>query len=309
MVHFNNDPPRYSFSSLPPRYSQIYFDDQELKSSLITDVSSDNHANRLEMQHYIFKYLWQNNFSTPIAKQLQAGGTKVLEVGSTPEIWSFDMANNYPLSTFIGLNIGSTSTCNKSNNNEPLNATVLQTNSLSSTIPFPDETFDFIYQRFFLPQLSSNSSFNSNTIFIEQYNLVKHMIRVLNPGGWVEFMIIDNLFWYNTGLYTFRLIQAYCSLTCDGYDSYNRIDEKHLYNMLVSIQEVQSIFIETKQTPLGKKGGRIGELLCDVLLQPIKSNKSVLCEYMRISAKEFDKMYNTILQEINDYETFCVSHR
>lgn len=259
MVHFNNDPPRYSFSSLPPRYSQISFDDQKLKSSLITDISSGNPVNRLEMQHYIFKYLWQNNFSTPIAKQLQAGGAKVLEVGSAPEIWSFDMANSYPLSTFIGLN--NSPTCNKSITNEPLNATVLQNNSLSSTIPFPDETFDFIYQRFFLPQLNLTSSFNPNSIFIEQYNLVKHMIRVLNPGGWIEFMIIDNLVWYNTGLYTFRLTQAYYSLTCDGYDSYNKIDEKHLYNMLVSIQQVQSIFIETKRTPLGKKGGRIGELV------------------------------------------------
>src|SRR3954466_5675639 len=125
MVHFNNDPPRYSFSS-PPRYSQISFDDEQQKSqerikiSSITNVScisSCNSVNRLEMQHHIFKYLWQSNFSTPIAKQLQAGGTKVLEVGLTPEIWTFDMANNYPSSTFIGLNNAIT-TCNKINNNE-----------------------------------------------------------------------------------------------------------------------------------------------------------------------------------------------
>ncbi|RIA92175.1 hypothetical protein C1645_765787, partial [Glomus cerebriforme] len=292
MVHFNNDP-------------QISFDNKERKNSSITDDSPYNSVNRLEMQHYIFKYIWQNNFSTPIAKQLQVGGMKVLEVGSTPEIWTFDMATNYPLSTFIGLN--NATTCNKSNNNEPLNATVLRTDSSSSTIPFPDETFDFIYQRFFLPP---SSGLNSN--FIEQYDLVKHMIRVLNPDGWIEFMIMDNLLWYNTGLYTFRLTQAYYSLTnygCDGCDTYNRIDEKHIYNMLISTQQIQSVIIKTKRILLGANGGRIGELLCDVLLRPIKANKSALCKYMGVSTKEFDKMYNIMLEEINDYGTFCISHR
>src|ERR1043166_7323884 len=100
MVQFNNGPPRYSFSSLP-RYSQISFDDE---SSLITDslpCNPSRMANRLEMQHHIFKHLWKSNFSTPIAEQLQAGGIKVLEVGLTPEIWTFDMANSYQSSTFI----------------------------------------------------------------------------------------------------------------------------------------------------------------------------------------------------------------
>ncbi|CAG8442855.1 4055_t:CDS:2 [Funneliformis mosseae] len=252
----------------------------------------------LEMQHHLFKYLWKNNFSTPITEQLQAGSMKVLEVGLASEIWTFDMANNYPLSTFIGLNNFAACDDKSNNNNEPLNATVLRTHA-SSIIPFPDETFDFICQRFFLPQLITSLN--------EQSNLIKNMIRVLKPCGWVEFMIFD-LRLYNSGPYTSRLTQAYDSYTNNGREC-SRIDEEQLYNMLISTQRIQSIVIKDKHTLLGANGGRIGELLCDVLLQPLKSHKSALSEYMGICIKEFDEMYIIMLQEINDYKTSCISHR
>ncbi|CAI2175772.1 4707_t:CDS:2 [Funneliformis geosporum] len=184
----------------------------------------------LEMQHHIFKYLWKNNFSTPITERLEAGSMRVLEIGLAPEL------------------------C--------LN---------------------------------------------EQSNLIKNMIRVLKPCGWIEFMIF-NLNLYNSGPYTTRLTQAYDSYINYGREC-NRIDEEQLYNMLVSTQRIQTIDIKNKRTLLGTSGGRIGELLCDVLLQPLKSHKSELCEYMGICIKEFDEMYIIMLQEINDYKTFCISHR
>jgi len=66
---------------------------------------------------------------------------------------------------------------------------------------------------------------------------------------------------------------------------------------------------QSKSTPLGSWGGRIGDLVGEVFFKSTKANKAKISEYMGINQKNFDKLYQKMLEEVNEYKTFCKSHR
>ena len=110
------------------------------------------------------------------------------------------MASEYPSSTFVGIeyisaitaaSFSKLSSYYSSKIPEPRNATVLQTSSTFARLPFPDETFDLVYHKSSIMTPLSQSLRNP-------LNTLNQMIRVLKPGGWLEFMIIEKK-WYNLG--------------------------------------------------------------------------------------------------------------
>ncbi|CAG8701117.1 10432_t:CDS:2, partial [Ambispora gerdemannii] len=87
---------------------------------------------RLHMQHYLFKEIWNGNFSSPIHEKLKQGGMRVLDSGCGMGIWTLDMANEYPASTFVGVDVVEISPINT----RPPNAEFLQFNLLNGVL-FP----------------------------------------------------------------------------------------------------------------------------------------------------------------------------
>jgi ubiquinone/menaquinone biosynthesis C-methylase UbiE len=75
------------------------------------------------------------------------------------------------------------------------NAAFLHHN-LTEGLPFPDDTFDFVHQRFF------NSLNETNW----QEYILPDMIRVLKSGGWIELMEMTPLF--NAGHVTKNMFQS-----------------------------------------------------------------------------------------------------
>jgi hypothetical protein len=217
----------------------------EIKNPVMKFNEKD--INRLEIQHHLFRIIWNGNFSVPMQHQLSRGRVKVLEVGyvlnnslifyiyficiikfifflykrSCPSVWTLDMASEYPSSTFIGIENISTVTAASysklssyysSKISEPRNAAVLQITSMPTSLPFPDETFDLVYHKSSLISPSSQSLHNP-------FNTLNQLIRVLKPGGWMEFMIIEKQ-WYNLGPIT-----EYVRNSCKYY----RYKKKSLY--------------------------------------------------------------------------------
>ncbi|CAG8825008.1 20368_t:CDS:2, partial [Dentiscutata erythropus] len=62
----------------------------------------DYGGDRLALQHHIFKYIWQSNFSTPVNEKLETGA-KVLDFGCGTATWLIDLSSQYPKSTFFGV--------------------------------------------------------------------------------------------------------------------------------------------------------------------------------------------------------------
>ncbi|GBB97511.1 hypothetical protein RclHR1_00030068 [Rhizophagus clarus] len=279
----------------------------EMRNPVIKFNEKD--INRLEIQHHLFRIIWNGNFSVPMQHQLSRGSVNVLEVGSCPLVWTLDMASEYPSSTFIGIeNISSITAASYSKLSsyysskipEPRNAAVLQmTSSTPTSLPFPDETFDLVYHKSSLINPSSQSLHNP-------FNTLNQLLRVLKPGGWLEFMIIEKQ-WFNLGPITEYVKNSYVEfLSSTGI---NYIEYSYFERYLTSRKDISCIRKQIKETPIGSFGGRVGEFLGEVLLNPIKHNKHNLCIRMKISEKKFDELINVMIKEINQYKTYCRSIR
>src|ERR1044071_1706506 len=55
-----------------------------VKYSLPNDEAE---MDRLKSQHYLFNYIFQGNFSSPVKEILKVGGTEVLDLGCGPGTW------------------------------------------------------------------------------------------------------------------------------------------------------------------------------------------------------------------------------
>lgn len=84
------------------------------------------------------------------------------------------MAASYKNSTFVGVDF---SPVFPKSSLTPPNAGFLRHNILEG-LPFPESSFDFVYQRF-LDWSFDRSGWN---------DLISEIIRILNDGGWVEIM-------------------------------------------------------------------------------------------------------------------------
>ena len=52
-----------------------------VESSKYVLPNDDKECDRLRLQHFLWKDIWQSNFSAPVEKVLTREGTKVLDVG------------------------------------------------------------------------------------------------------------------------------------------------------------------------------------------------------------------------------------
>lgn len=78
-------------------------------------------------------------------------GIHVLDAGCGPGTWTLEMAETYPSSKFVGID----TSCVFPENIKPGNVEFVIAN-LAKPLPFPDNHFDYIHQRFLLLGLTSD---------------------------------------------------------------------------------------------------------------------------------------------------------
>ncbi|CAG8560048.1 7142_t:CDS:2 [Paraglomus occultum] len=149
-----------------------FMNDSTLKCCMPSDSKE---AERLYGLHCVYRMLWGNNFSSPLEEELSLGA-KVLDVGCGSGSWVLNMASSYPLSTFVGIDIAPLfyGDC-------PVNTAFFQCNVFDG-LPFPDNTFDFVRQGFLIVCIDWETW---------KDKVVKELIRVTKPGGYIEIMDVD----------------------------------------------------------------------------------------------------------------------
>ncbi len=128
------------------------------------------------LEHCLFRFQWQSNFSSPMEQRLLLGGARILDVGCGKGAWILDVAREYhPSNTYVGIDVLPIFP------DESLrlpNTGFIQCDFLYG-IPFPDSTFDFVYERFVVYSDLTDSQWKF---------LFSEMKRVLKPGGYLEIM-------------------------------------------------------------------------------------------------------------------------
>ncbi|KAI8384157.1 S-adenosyl-L-methionine-dependent methyltransferase [Blakeslea trispora] len=143
-------------------------------------LTQDNdEQDRMVTQHYILRTAFGADYMSPIRTQLEQG-IIVLDVGCGPGTWTMEMSTMFPNSTFIGIDQAAFfpkdikprnchfRTCG------PL--LVGQQDKEDLTLPFPDNSIDYIYQR------DMNWGLTAQT----WQPLLLEYQRILKPGGWIE---------------------------------------------------------------------------------------------------------------------------
>ncbi|CAG8561052.1 17192_t:CDS:2 [Funneliformis caledonium] len=140
--------------------------------------NDDEECDRLHMQHFLMRYAWQGNFASPVEQILTGVDSKVLDVGCGAGSWSFEMATIYPNAKIIGVDISPV----QPSGIKPKNFTFFQAD-ITDGLPFADETFDFVFQRFLVGSIPKEKWFS----------VIKELTRMLKPGGYLELVEFDVL--------------------------------------------------------------------------------------------------------------------
>ncbi|ORX46727.1 S-adenosyl-L-methionine-dependent methyltransferase, partial [Hesseltinella vesiculosa] len=125
----------------------------------------------------------KGNFNAPVHALLKQGGqphepATVLEIGTGAGTWLMEMATDFPLSDFYGIDIGDMFP----KSIKPSNTHFLHHDVFSGgTLPFENDQFDYVFMRQMLLSMSD-----------KQLNpLLSDIVRVLKPGGYLEIVDVE----------------------------------------------------------------------------------------------------------------------
>ncbi|RUS17716.1 S-adenosyl-L-methionine-dependent methyltransferase [Endogone sp. FLAS-F59071] len=99
--------------------------------------------------------------------------------------WSLEMATEFPNSSFVGTDIDA-SALPKPRNSAMLPPNVtFQVANTCGKLPFPNNSFDYVFQRYMTLELTTK----------QWQKAIKELVRVTKPGGWIELVEPDLLYW------------------------------------------------------------------------------------------------------------------
>nr|CAG8582386.1 9325_t:CDS:2 [Entrophospora candida]CAG8584677.1 11608_t:CDS:2 [Entrophospora candida] len=245
----------------------------------------------MEILEILYEHIWKGKFSAPIQDRLTSSNMCVLDIGSGTGSWITSMAESYPKSSFIGLDLIDF----KKGDDQP-NLAFIKGNIFDG-LPFPDNTFDYVHQSNMMTSIQK-----------DQWKFViDEIVRVTKPNGWMEFMernpranslgpVMDELS---------KLFVAY--LRSSGV--HTKIN-KELEKMLLNTNQVTDIGINSKGIPIGSWGGYIGELFCKTFDELYSARLSGLLDFMRIPEEVLiEKKVKIAPLEYNKYKTYAKVYR
>lgn len=263
--------------------------DRNCFSNYVFPCDNDE-IDRLTVQHYVFQNIWKNNFSAPIESKLKEG-CKVLDVGCGPGVWILEMANHYPNSTFMGVDIVST----YPEHIRPNNTKFCQANVIDR-LPFEDNTFDFVYMRFMMFAFTSE----------DWKKAIKELIRVCKPSGFLEIMERDIL-WYNEG----NLVKKWRTAVVDRFKKEKDIDliiTPHILGYLKETRQLTKISFDAREAPLGSFGGKLGEAYAKIIKWGA-TNLGDAVSSIDFEGGNYDSLIDICMDELERNKSYDKSYR
>ncbi|RIA92119.1 S-adenosyl-L-methionine-dependent methyltransferase, partial [Glomus cerebriforme] len=239
---------------------------------------------RIQQLHHTLKACCKTNFISPISQNL-TNGIEVLDIGSGPGTWIFDLSSEFPNSKFTGIEIQSFMLPTI----RPSNTTFIH-NDVLKEIPFDPNTFDFIHMRVMV------------LCFTElQYNqIIKRLVELLKPDGYLE-LCEPNFNFYNMGPATKRIVDEWNKLL--RAKSMNPVMGDRLYEFLQN----NGLQVQRRDImlPLSAIDGEIGALFGQSTVGLIGARKDNLMKQMNLSTSEFNQLFDEFIAETRIIRMYC----
>ncbi|CAG8546272.1 11152_t:CDS:2 [Dentiscutata heterogama] len=244
--------------------------------------NDEQEIDRLQLQHYMMRFIWCSNFSSPVRDLLEEGDAHVLDVGCGPATWVLEMASDFPKCVFTGVDIVPVMPLTI----KPQNVNFIEANLLEG-LPFPDDHFDFTYIRFL------NCAFPFN---LWSTHAIPELIRVTKPGGYIEIME-----WEVEVCYQGPITRGFM-------DAHVRIPEK-MASFLQDSNKLKNINHEFRDSPIGKHGGKVGTLALENSISAFKLCEVKFAEDLGLSLEEYNALFDYYKKEVDEYKSQIRTHR
>ncbi|CAG8601299.1 17133_t:CDS:2, partial [Acaulospora morrowiae] len=237
---------------------------------------------RMDAQHELMRGVWDGDFVSPIKDDLIAGGLHVLDVGCGSGTWLLQLARDYPLNHYTGIDMSPVFP----KNIELPNVKFIQANVLQR-MPFDANSFDFVHIRFL------------NTAFTERQweeTVIPDLTRVTKPKGWLELCEFD-IDGQSFGPASRRMVSALTSYL--GSKGINGLISEEILEFLESMETFEVIRTEEKFSGLGKWAGHLGDLAIKSFIAAFRGMKE-LPGWMGIEEEEYNEMVDKYAQEVEN---------
>ncbi|CAG8628038.1 12220_t:CDS:2, partial [Ambispora gerdemannii] len=263
------------------------------RNSVYCLPSDEKECERLNIQHYMYRYIWQSNFSAKVEqKMINDSGVKVLDVGCGPGTWLLEMSSEFPKCHFTGIDIFPSMFPEV----KPRNAQFIKANVLDG-LPFDDDTFDFVHMRFLCIAFTEDEW---------EHKVIPELTRLVKPGGYLEIMEADLQF-KNIGSNGKIFVDAWLQDLSSRF--INPLIIHKLEGYLHATPALQDITSERRPNPVGDWGSRVGKVAADVFVSLIRSLETRLIDRMGLTSAEFQELIEFAAHEFNENKTFSVSCR
>ncbi|CAG8675503.1 26090_t:CDS:2 [Dentiscutata erythropus] len=231
--------------------------------------NDEEESDRLHLQHFLARYIWNSNFSAPVRGHL---------------IWQL---REYPLIEVVELDVSPYQT----KQIKPKNFTFVKANATEG-LPFDDNTFDFIFQRYLTAAVPKE----------KWPYLINELVRVLKPGGFLELSEFSSLF--DTGPVNQRLwYTAVRVLEEKGVDfsTYQKLEE-YAQNQ----GQLENIKKEDKLYCHGLKSNdiKLSKVAINNTMTLYTSLKQVLTKPLNVSEDEYDELVKASKDELFEFDTY-----
>ncbi|CAO3574429.1 unnamed protein product [Mortierella alpina] len=237
-------------------------------------------SDRLDAQHYLVRFIFKGNYNVKLDPD---ANLKILDVATGTGVWALEMAHEFPKAEIYGVDISSIFPAEI----KPKNCHFQLCNILDG-LPFPDNYFDFIYQRLLVYALTPAQRKQVNT----------ELLRVLKPEGFLQLVESDGIV-YNAGPEMEKINQLSLETSLR-----HGVDPREVQTMKTGLKQAGYTGANSFNIalPVGDWGGKAGALsrqnmhgLATIWLKG---------EVGKLDQDSCDKILAKVDQEIEQYQSY-----
>jgi SAM-dependent methyltransferase len=240
-------------------------------------------SNRLELQHYMLRYVLKGNFMAPVHEPHD-----ILDVGCGTGRWGAELAQQFPQANVVGVDIvppAPTNTSVRQGHEEAPDNYVFVQGDITKGLPFGDNTFDFVHMRLVVMALPATTWLRA----------VEELRRVTRPDGWIELVETTVTVRVPGAEQWISWAQTLAKMRAIDLTAGAQVGA---FLRQAGLRDVQELALEI---PIGPWGGRIGQLLMVDGLAGARALEVPVVQMAHLATKpEFD---DAMAQMDHDFRT------